>query len=80
MHAYRYGALLLLVVPLAVGCSKEDLSDAFDKAKSTVTENAEKAKQVVQEKMETASGQVQEQLNLAGSIELTTGEPPRTDA
>jgi len=66
-----------------LGCSKEDFTELVDKAKnaategsSQVAENVEAAKQ----KMASASAGVQEQLNLAGRIELSVGEPARTDA
>ena len=78
VHYWR--ATIFVLAVIAVGCSKEDLTGALDKAKNAVTENAAKAKQAVQEKMETTTDQVQKQLNLAGSIELTNGYPHKTDA
>ncbi len=80
IRSFYMRAMLVLALATAFGCSKEDLTGALDKAKNAVVENAEKAKDVVQEKMETTTEQVQEQLNLAGSFELTAGEPLKTDA
>ncbi|HRX79053.1 MAG TPA: hypothetical protein P5307_08320 [Pirellulaceae bacterium] len=78
-NQYRSMAILMLAI-IAVGCSKEDLTGALDKAKNAVSENATKAKDAVQAKMESTTEQVQEQLNLAGSIELTAGDVVKTDA
>jgi hypothetical protein len=72
-------AILILAI-VAVGCSKEDLTGALDKAKNAVSENATKAKDAVQAKMESTTEKVQEQLSLAGSIELTAGDVVKTDA
>lgn len=76
---YRPTAVLIIAI-VAIGCSKEDLTGALDKAKNAVSENATKAKDAVQAKMESTTEQVQEQLNLAGSIELTAGDMVKTDA
>lgn len=80
LQNHTWMPLLLLPATLSVGCSKEDLTGALDKAKSAVTENAAKAKEAVQAKVESTTETVQEQLNLAGSIELTAGEIVKTDA
>ena len=80
LHVHHRRAMILLLAVVAAGCSKEDLTGALDKAKNAVTDNAAKAKQAVQDKMATTTEKVQEKLNLAGSIELTAGEPIKTDA
>jgi len=80
LHIHHRRATILFLAVFAAGCSKEDLTGALDKAKNAVTDNAAKAKQAVQEKMSTTTEKVQEQLKLAGSIELTAGEPIKTDA
>jgi hypothetical protein len=80
LHTHHRRATILILAVIAAGCSKEDLTGALDKAKNAVTDNAAKAKEAVQEKMATTTEKVQEQLNLAGSIELTAGEPIKTGA
>ena len=80
LHVHPRQAAVLILAVVAIGCNKEDLTGALDKAKNAVTENAAKAKQAVQEKLDAATQQVQEQLNLAGSIELAAGAPIKTDA
>ncbi|MEO8496107.1 MAG: hypothetical protein ABI614_13635 [Planctomycetota bacterium] len=75
-HAHHWRVTILILAVIAVGCSKEDLTGALDKAKNAVTETTSKVK----EKLETTTEQVQEKLNLAGSIELIAGEPIKTDA
>lgn len=74
IHYWRATTLILAVI--AGGCGKEDLTGAFDKAKNAVTE----AKQAVQEKMETTTQKVQEEMNLAGSFDLTAGDPLKANA
>ena len=80
LHVHHWQATTLILAVFAVGCSKEDLTGALDKAKGAVAEGTAKAKQVVQENVETTTQQVQEQLNLAGSFDLTAGEPLKTNA
>ncbi|MDA1048885.1 MAG: hypothetical protein O3C40_00180 [Planctomycetota bacterium] len=75
-HVHHTRVTILIFAVIAAGCSKEDLTGAFDKAKNAVADTS----QAVQDKMETTTDQVQEKLNLAGSIELTAGEPIKTDA
>lgn len=74
IHHSRITIVMLAII--AVGCSKDDLTGALDKAKNAVTETTD----AVKEQMDSTTEQVQEQLNLAGSIELTAGEPLKTDA
>ncbi len=73
-------AVIVMMAIIAIGCSKEDLTGALDKAKNAVSENATKAKDAVQAKMGATTEQVQQQLNLAGNIELTAGDIVKTDA
>jgi hypothetical protein len=72
--------MIIILAVIAAGCSKEDLTGALDKAKNAVAEGTEKAKQAVQEKMEATTDQVQKELNLAGSFDLTAGDPLKTKA
>lgn len=72
LHVRNCRATIVFLTILAIGCSKEDLTGALEKAKN--------AKEAVQAKMDVTTEQVQQQLNLAGNIELTAGEVVKTDA
>jgi hypothetical protein len=80
LHVRNRGATIVILAIFAIGCSKDDLAGALDKAKNAMSENAAKAKEAVQSKMDATTEQVQQQLNLAGTIELTAGDVVKTEA